>query len=296
MSTVTPDIATEVDPHAPVVRSRRERAWNTAKHHPLGLFGLFLVLVIVFLAAFGPMLTADPDRVSADILASPTSEYWFGTDRLGRDYFARVVAGARLTMSLALGAMVLGAGIALVVGMVSAYAGGLVDLLGQRVVDMLLAFPGLVLLLLLAQVVGRGWESVALGLGVLYAVGLVRIIRANTLATLAESYVESARVIGATPLRILFRHVLPNMGPPLLIYVSALIGGAILAEGALSFLGLGIAPPEPSWGRMLTEARVLWNEPHLSIFPGVAMTIAVLGFNLVGDSVRDIFDPRLRGA
>jgi ABC-type dipeptide/oligopeptide/nickel transport system permease subunit len=296
MSTITPDVATEVDPYAPIVRSRRQRAWSTAKHHPLGLFGLFLVVVIVFMAAFGPMLTADPDRVSPDILASPSGEYWFGTDRLGRDYFARVVAGARLTMSLALGAMVLGAGIALVVGMVSAYAGGLVDLLGQRVVDMLLAFPGLVLLLLLAQVVGRGWESVALGLGVLYAVGLVRIIRANTLATLAESYVESARVIGATPLRILFRHVLPNMGPPLLIYVSALIGGAILAEGALSFLGLGIAPPEPSWGRMLTEARVLWNEPHLSIFPGVAMTIAVLGFNLVGDSVRDIFDPRLRGA
>ena len=296
MSTITPDVATEVDPYAPIVRSRRQRAWSTAKHHPLGLFGLFLVVVIVFMAAFGPMLTADPDRVSPDILASPSGEYWFGTDRLGRDYFARVVAGARLTMSLALGAMVLGAGIALVVGMVSAYAGGLVDLLGQRVVDMLLAFPGLVLLLLLAQVVGRGWESVALGLGVLYAVGLVRIIRANTLATLAESYVESARVIGATPLRILFRHVLPNMGPPLLIYVSALIGGAILAEGALSFLGLGIAPPEPSWGRMLTEARVLWNEPHLSIFPGVAMTVAVLGFNLVGDSVRDIFDPRLRGA
>ena len=296
MSTITPDVATEADPYAPIVRSRRQRAWTTAKHHPLGLFGLFLVVVIVFMAAFGPMLTADPDRVSPDILAGPTGEHWFGTDRLGRDYFARVVAGARLTMSLALGAMVLGAGIALVVGMVSAYAGGLVDLLGQRVVDMLLAFPGLVLLLLLAQVVGRGWESVALGLGVLYAVGLVRIIRANTLATLAESYVESARVIGATPLRILFRHVLPNMGPPLLIYVSALIGGAILAEGALSFLGLGIAPPEPSWGRMLTEARVLWNEPHLSIFPGVAMTIAVLGFNLVGDSVRDIFDPRLRGA
>lgn len=296
MSTITPDVATEADPYAPIVRSRRQRAWTTAKHHPLGLFGLFLVVVIVFMAAFGPMLTADPDRVSPDILAGPTGEHWFGTDRLGRDYFARVVAGARLTMSLALGAMVLGAGIALVVGMVSAYAGGLVDLLGQRVVDMLLAFPGLVLLLLLAQVVGRGWESVAIGLGVLYAVGLVRIIRANTLATLAESYVESARVIGATPLRILFRHVLPNMGPPLLIYVSALIGGAILAEGALSFLGLGIAPPEPSWGRMLTEARVLWNEPHLSIFPGVAMTIAVLGFNLVGDSVRDIFDPRLRGA
>ena len=295
MSALTPGIAAELDPHAAVTRSRRERIWRTARQHPLGLFGLFLVMVIVFFAAFGPLLTSDPDKVSADILSNPTAEHWFGTDRLGRDYFARVIAGARLTMSLALGAMILGAGIALVTGMVSAYAGGWVDLLGQRIVDMLLAFPGLVLLLLLAQVIGRGWQSVALGLGVLYAVGLVRIIRANTLTTLAESYVEAARVVGATPLRILFRHVLPNMAPPLLIYVSALIGGAILAEGALSFLGLGIAPPEPSWGRMLTEARVLWNYPHLSIFPGLAMTLAVLGFNVVGDSVRDILDPRLRG-
>lgn len=277
-------------------RPRSERALRTLRHHPLGAFGLFLVLVIMFCAAIGPELTADPTAVSTEILAGPSGEHWFGTDRLGRDYFARVIAGARLTMVLALGAMVLGAAVALLVGMVSAYAGGLVDLLGQRIVDMLLAFPGLVLLLLLAQVVGRDWKAVALGLGVLYAVGMVRIIRANTLATLAESYVEAARVVGAAPLRILFRHVLPNMGPPLLIYVSALIGGAILAEGALSFLGLGIPPPEPSWGRMLTESRTLWKYPHLSIFPGVAMTVAVLGFNLVGDSVRDILDPRMRGS
>ncbi len=277
-------------------RPLRERSLQLLRQHPLGAFGLFTALLMIFLAAFGPLLTADPDTVSRDILAGPSSEHWFGTDRLGRDYFARVIAGARLSMSLAVGAMLIGVIVALIVGMVSAYAAGIVDLLSQRIIDMLLAFPGLVLLLLLTQVIGRGWQAVALGMGIVYAVNLVRIIRASTLATLAESYVEAARVVGASPYRILWRHVLPNMGPPLLIYVTALIGGAILFEGALSFLGLGVPPPEPSWGRMLTESRTLWKFPHLSIFPGVAMTIAVLGFNLVGDSVRDIFDPRLRGS
>ena len=272
------------------------RARRLLRQHPLGAFGLLVVVFVVFLAVFGPLLAGDSRAVSADILASPSGEHWFGTDRLGRDYLARVVAGARLSMSLALGAMAIGVGSALVLGMVSAYAGGMFDLLLQRIIDMLLAFPGLVLLLLLAQVIGRGWQSVALGMGILFAVGMVRIVRASTLQTLAEAYVEAARLIGATPFRILWRHVLPNMGPPLLIYVTALLGGAILFEGALSFLGLGVPPPDPSWGRMLTESRTLWNHPHLSIFPGVAMTVAVLGFNLVGDSIRDIFDPRLRGA
>ena len=274
-----------------VVRVRR-----LLRQHPLGAFGTLIVVFVVFLAAVGPLIAGDAATISPDILAGPSGEHWFGTDRLGRDYLARVVAGARLSMSLALGAMAIGVGAALVLGMVSAYAKGAVDLFLQRIIDMLLAFPGLVLLLLLSQVIGRGWQSVALGMGILFAVSMVRIVRASTLATLAQSYVEAAQLIGASPFRILWRHVLPNMGPPLLIYVTAILGGAILFEGALSFLGLGVPPPDPSWGRMLTEARTLWKYPHLSIFPGVAMTIAVLGFNLVGDSIRDIFDPRLRGA
>ena len=274
----------------------RRRAWRLLRQHPLGAFGLLLSLLVLFLAAFGPMITADPNSLSPEILASPSSEHWFGTDKLGRDYFARVISGARLSLSLALGAMAISVGAALVWGMVSAYAAGMFDLLSQRVIDMLLAFPGLVLLLLLAQALGRNWQSVALGIGILFAIGMVRIVRGSTLAALAESYVEAARLIGASPFRILWRHVLPNIGPPLLIYITAVLGGTILFEGALSFLGLGVPPPNPSWGRMLTDARTLWNHPHLSIFPGVAMTLAVLGFNLLGDSLRDIFDPRLRGS
>ena len=279
----------EKPPH--IIRARR-----LLRQHPLGAFGLLIVIFVVFLAAFGPLIAGDAESISPDILLGPSGDYWFGTDRLGRDYLARVISGARLSMSLALGAMAIGVSSALVLGMISAYAKGSVDLFLQRIIDMLLAFPGLVLLLLLSQVIGRGWQSVALGMGILFAVSMVRIVRASTLATLAQSYVEAAQLIGASPYRILWRHVLPNMGPPLLIYITAILGGAILFEGALSFLGLGVPPPDPSWGRMLTEARTLWQYPHLSIFPGVAMTVAVLGFNLLGDSLRDIFDPRLRGA
>ena len=276
--------------------SRRRRLLQASGKHPVGVIALILVAIVIFLAAFGSTVSDDPNQITLDILQKPSSEHWFGTDGLGRDYFARVISGARVSMSLSLSAMVIGGVAALLIGMVSAYAGGVVDLLGQRLIDMLLAFPGLILLLLMAQVVGRGWEAMAVGLGFLYAVNLTRLVRSNTLATLANPYVESAKVVGATPPRILIRHVLPNMGPPALIYMTALIGGAILAEGALSFLGLGIAPPTPSWGRMLADGRTLWREWHLSVFPGVAMTVAVLGFNLLGDTLRDVFDPRLRGS
>lgn len=289
-----------LDIQGPIALPRRlevpSRLWLLARRNPLGTFGLALVCFMVFMGIFGPFLTADPTHISKDVLQGPSGKHWFGTDNLGRDYFARVVAGARLSLSLSLSAMVIGTTLALIIGMGSAYAKGLLDLVGQRFIDMLLAFPGLILLLLIGQVVGRGWQSIAIGLGLLYAVGLSRIIRATTFSTLSQSYVEAARVIGARPLRIVLRHVLPNLGPPLLVYLTALIGGAILADGALAFLGLGVPPPAPSWGRMLTEARSQWRDPYLSIFPGVAMTIAVLGFNLLGDSLRDIFDPRLRGS
>ena len=274
----------------------RQRARRLLRQHPLGAFGLLIALAMIVLAAFGPLISGDPTKVSVDILLAPSSEYWFGTDGLGRDYFARVIAGARLSISLALTAMAIGIGFALLWGMTTAYAAGLFDLLSQRVLDMLLAFPGLVLLLLLAQVTGRNWQSIALGMGIIFTMGMVRIVRASTLATLGATYVEAARVIGVPPFRILWRHVLPNIGPPLLIYVTTLLGGAILFEGALSFLALGVPPPNPSWGRMLVESRDFWQHTHLSIFPGVAITLAVLGFNLLGDSLRDIFDPRLRGS
>ena len=180
--------------------------------------------------------------------------------------------------------------------MMSAYLGGLFDLLLQRVVDTLLAFPGLILVMFLASIFGASATSLSFALGLLFAPGLARLVRASMLSVLAEPYIESARVVGASPARIMIRHALPNIQAPLLVYATAFLGAAILAEAGLSFLGLGVAPPTPSWGRMLSESRTFLREPWLSIFPGVAITIAVLAINLLGDGLRDVWDPRLRVA
>ena len=213
--------------------------WRFMRRKPLGAFGAFLVLLVLFLAIFGELIVADPTRTTTEYQQAPSINHFFGTDTLGRDYFARIVVGARTSVILSLSAMAIGTGLALMMGMVSAYAGGMVDLLGQRLVDMLLAFPGLILLLFLAAIFGPSKLAVAIALGLLFSPGLARVIRATTLATISESYVEAARVLGVTPFRILWRHVLPNIAPPLLIFITAGLGAVILAEGALSFLGLG---------------------------------------------------------
>ena len=265
-----------------------------ARSKPLGAAGGALVALVVFLAACGPTITHNPTRISPRTQEGPSLDHYFGTDTLGRDYFARIVAGARTSMVLSIAAMAIGTGIALLIGMISAYAAGMVDLLVQRFVDVMLAFPGLILLLFFASIFGPTQWAVAAALGLLFAPGLARLVRAVTLATLAEPYVDAAKGIGAPAHRILWRHVFPNIAPPLVIFVTAGLGGVILAEGALSFLGLGVQPPTPSWGRQLTEARAYWRLPWLSLFPGLAIMLTVLGFNLLGDALRDTWDPRLR--
>ena len=272
------------------------RAGRLARRKPLGTFGLVMTVGVVLLALFGRYITSDPNALSADVLQSPSADHWFGTDPLGRDYLARIIAGAELSVRVAFSAMAIGTAIGLVVGMMSAYLGGLFDLLLQRVVDTLLAFPGLILVMFLASIFGASATSLSFALGLLFAPGLARLVRASMLSVLAEPYIESARVVGASPARIMIRHALPNIQAPLLVYATAFLGAAILAEAGLSFLGLGVAPPTPSWGRMLSESRTFLREPWLSIFPGVAITIAVLAINLLGDGLRDVWDPRLRVA
>lgn len=282
----------------PATNPRRwvRRGLRACRRQPIGVFGLFIVVSITVLAVTAPYWAGDPESLSTARLVGPSSENWFGTDLQGRDYFARVLIGTRVSLGLTLAAMVVATSLALAGGVLGAYLGGIVDLVIQRAVDVLLAFPGLVLVLTFAAVFGTGVGAIALALGVLIAPGMTRLVRGSALSVMAEPFVEAAEVSGASPRRIMIVHVLPNIAPTVLIYVTAGMGTVFLAEGALSFLGMGIAPPTPSLGRMLAESRVNWREPWLAAFPGLAITVAVLGFNLLGDALRDIWDPRMRGS
>ncbi|MFN0147035.1 MAG: ABC transporter permease [Dehalococcoidia bacterium] len=276
-----------------VTHARRRRIYL---HRPsvIAVIAWACIGLMVVLALFGQTFTNDPTRLSRDVLQTPSGSHWFGTDALGRDYFARVVRGARLSIGLSIATMLISTSAALVIGLISAFFKGVFDLLVQRIIDMLLAFPGLVLVMFMASLFGASARSLIVSLSLLLTPGLSRVVRASALTLMGEPYVDAARAIGASDTRIIIRHMLPNMVAPILVYSSTGLGVVILAEGALSFLGLGVSAPTPSWGQMLSESRNRLGQPWLSVFPGIAITIAVLGFNLLGDVLRDSLDPRLR--
>jgi peptide/nickel transport system permease protein len=288
------------------------RLGGAARKKPLGAFGAAIIFVLCVTALFGADITIfdttivpgfSPKPASetniADSLQSPNWEHPFGTDQLGRDILSRVIHGARSAMIIGVAATTLGLLAGTLIGMVSAYAGGLVDLTINRVMDSFMALPPLILLLVLVTVLSPSRLTVIIVLIFFLAPSSSRVIRGSTLVLKEAVYVEAARALGASPLRIMGRHIFPNIVAPILVLFSVLIGGTILVEAALSFLGLGANKAEaPTWGFMLFEAvargaldRFWW----LSIFPGVAITLAVLSFNLLGDALRDLWDPRLRG-
>ncbi|MDP2949999.1 MAG: ABC transporter permease [Chloroflexota bacterium] len=290
------------------------------RHHPLGVFGLVVIFVLVVTAIGAPLIAPyDPETAPSQtkVLQPPTLDHVFGTDRLGRDVFSRVVFGARLTLEVGLVSVLFGVFGATALGLASGYLGGRVDSIIQRTVDVALAFPALILLLAIMSVLGNpdsgprqfvidhtplseskniniGILTVAIGIGMM--AGVTRIVRGAVLSEKQNVYVEAARALGATDLRIMAGHVLPNIMALIIVLVSILLPVAILAEASLSFLGLGVPPPAPSWGADLSAARSWLEEaPWWTIFPGTAISLTVLGFNLLGDALRDILDPRLRG-
>ena len=258
-----------------------------------------LVLAFVLLAVFAPALTLyDPLAQDPTAQAKPPSGlHPLGTDYLGRDIWSRVVTGSRPSLGVGASAMAVAVVLGSALGIVSGYLGGPLDLFLQRVVDVLLTLPGLVLALAMLAVLGAGFASLIAVIGLVLAPGIARVMRSATLVVSASGYIEAARAVGARDRRILARHVLPNVTATILVLASLAIGNAILFEAALSFLGLGVQPPEPSWGNMLSGPARQYFEvaPWMAVFPGVAVSLAVLGFNLLGDSLRDIFDPRLQG-
>ena len=269
------------------------------RHKPLGTIGFSIVLLMVLTAIFAPLIapyTYQEQNYEA-VRESPSLEFFFGTDQFGRDIFSRVVYGAQISMMVGFLAVIAGTGAGAVVGLVSGYFMGKLDHVVQRIVDMWMSFPDLILALTIVAVFGNTIPNVILAIAATIMPRGVRVIRSATISIREMDYTLAARSIGASDLRIMLRHVLPNTVAPFLIIMSSMFGTAILTEAGLSFLGLGISEPTPSWGRMLTgqAAQYLATSPWILIFPGVAITITVMGFAFAGDALRDIFDPKQRG-
>jgi peptide/nickel transport system permease protein len=284
------------------------RPARTGMHHaiisfirrkPLGAIGAVLLITMVLIGVgAGAIAPFDPlEFHTSDTFRSPNSTYFLGTDDKGRDIFSRIVFGARVSLQVGAIAVGLGATFGLLVGLTSGYLGGKLDFFSQRVVDSFQAFPALFLALAVTTALGRSVLNVGIALAIVTWPTAARVIRSSVLAQKNVMYVEAARSIGAETPRILFRHILPNVFSVFIILATAGLAQAILVEASLSFLGVGVPPPEPSWGGMLLEAqRQAVRAPWMAIFPGIAITIAVFGFSLFGDALRDYLDPRLRGS
>jgi peptide/nickel transport system permease protein len=277
-------------------RSPARIALGRFLRHRVAMFGLLVVLLFVLAAVFAPLIADDPTRTSwATIRRPPSATHWMGTDENGRDVWARVVFGARASLMAGVVSVLIAAGIGVPLGLLAGYAGGWTDAVIGRITDAFLAIPFLILAIALAAFLGPALTNAMIAIGVTTAPVFVRLARAATLDAKVKDHVEAARATGASTPRIVLRHVAPEIVPPVLVQASLAIAAAIIAEAALSFLGLGQQPPAPSWGSMLNSAqRFLTQAPWLAIFPGLAIFLVVLAFNLVGDGLRDALDPRRR--
>ena len=259
--------------------------------------GLFIVLLAVGAALLGPSLTPyDPaSQTLAGRLEPPSRAHPFGLDELGRDILSRLVSGARISLLVGLAVVTVSSLIGMALGSIAGYFGGLVDDVISRAIDILMAFPGILLAIALVAVLGPSLTNVVLALCVIGWVGYARLVRGQALRARELEYVQAARALGASSARVVLRHVLPTAFPSVIVQATLGMAGAIIAEASLSFLGLGVQPPTPSWGTMLDAGRAhLFDAPHLTIFPGVAIATLVLGFNFLGDGLRDRIDPKSR--
>ncbi|MSP77185.1 MAG: ABC transporter permease [Rhodospirillaceae bacterium] len=269
-----------------------------ARRYPLGAVGALIVLVFVLTALFADVIAPlDPTATNARAsLAKPGGAHLLGADFMGRDMFSRIVHGARISLAVGAGAMSLGALLGISIGLASGYLGGWFDLLMQRLMDIMQSLPLLVMAIVMAASLGPSLRNTIIAIAIPLVPTVARVVRSTTLSLREQPFVEAARAVGMGELRIAVRHVLPNTLAPLIVLATAQLGSAILVEASLSFLGLGIPEPHPSWGRMLSEsaAEYVRTAPWLVIFPGVAISLTVFGTNLLGDALRDILDPRER--
>lgn len=283
---------------------KRQSFWGgigraLVRNHPFEFFISGMVIVVIFgLAILAPWIEpAAPEFQDARaVLESPSFDHPFGTDNIGRDVFSRVVHGARISLRVGFASVAIGITIATVVGAISGYFGGWVDMLLQRVVDTMMAFPSLVLILLVVAMFGNEERFVILAISIFIIAAPSRVVRAEVLSVKERQYIEAAQSVGCSNLRILGQHILPNIVHVIIVIASINIAGAILVEASLSFLGLGIPAPAPSWGNMISGQNTFWlrQAPWMLLFPGLALSLTVYAFNMMGDALRDVLDPRLR--
>jgi peptide/nickel transport system permease protein len=278
--------------------SLRRGIVGTARHNPLAAAGVMLVVIFVMFALFAPWI-APQDPASIDLparLEIPSHAHWFGTDELGRDIFSRIIYGARISMLVGTSVVIASLALGLIIGSVAGYYGGVIDrFVNVVVMNAFLSFPGILLAIAFVAFRGPGIFNLVLALSLGGWVGYARLVRGQVLAAREREFVEAARALGASDLRIVVRHILPNIIQPVVVQAAIGMAGAILAEATMSFLGLGVPPPTASWGAMLNDGRAhLFDAPHLVLFPALAVMLAVLSFNFIGDALRDYLDPRSR--
>ncbi len=289
----------ETAPHRP---SRSGMGYGSqlrrfCRTQPMGVVGGIIVVLMIITGALAPQLAPHGPKVADfEQYLPPSAAFPMGTDILGRDILSRVIWGARLSLYIGLSSVGIGVTLGSLWGILAAYFGGAIDLFSQRLVDSVMAFPGIVLAISLMAVLGQSVDNVIIALSFLLMPISARIMRSTTLGLKESMYVEAARAVGGSHWQIICRHILPNSMAPYIVLVSVNLGYAIVVEASLSFLGLGAPPDEPSWGGMLTEsADSLLSAPWMSLFPGMAITLAVFGMNMLGDAMRDVLDPKLRG-
>ena len=305
MTVTEPEAAYPLDQPAPTVEASRLRrvrggVRRFVRRSPLSAFWGCIVAAIIVMAVAAPVLAPyEPLKSDFRAMSKPPSErHYFGTDQIGRDVLSRVIYGSRSSLTVALGAVLFGTTLGALWGLASGYFGGRFDIFSQRIIEFLQSFPDLILAMAIAMALGAGFATVIVAIAITRIPFGGRVIRAVVLSLKELSYVEAARGLGASHLRIMLRHILPQCVAPYLILATTHLGVAIIIEAALGFLGVGIPPPTPTWGNMLADSLNAGLVPPwwLVLFPGAAITLTVLAFNLLGDGIRDILDPRLRGA
>lgn len=274
-------------------------AWYRLRKNKLAIVGLTWIMFILVLTVSAdlwvPRMIGDPLAPVFESKLAPSLEHPFGTDKLGRDAFARVVYGARISLSVGLVAVTISLAIGLITGAISGYYGGVPDSIVMRTADVFFAFPYILFAIALIAVLGFGLTNLYLAIGILGWPSIARVFRSSILTVKENEYVEAARAMGASDLRIMFRHIMPNSVAPIIVYATMSVGGAILSEAALSYLGVGVQPPTPSWGLMLSEAKSqMFDAPWLTIWPGFAILTTVLAFVLMGDGLRDALDVKMK--